>query len=68
MADYKAVSQNLMHANLGITAYIYVMLSNADASNRIANLGNGVDSNQKPEHLGLTDNELATVRKVLAKL
>ncbi len=68
MADYKAVSQNLMHANLGITDSIYAMLSDADVSSRIANLGNGVDSNQRPDHLGLTDNELATLRKVLAKL
>ncbi len=68
MADYKAVSQNLMHANLGITDSIYAMLSDADVSDRIANLGNGVDSNQRPDHLGLTDNELATLRRVLAKL
>ncbi len=68
MADYKAVSQNLMHANLGITDSIYAMLSDADVSSRIANLGNGVDSRQRPDHLGLTDNELAALRKVLAKL
>ena len=68
VGDYKAVSQNLIHANLEITESIYMMLSDSDVINRIANLGNGVDSQQRPNNLGLTDNESATLRTVLAGL
>lgn len=39
MADYKAVSQNLMHANMGITDSIYAILSESDMRERIEALG-----------------------------
>ena len=39
VADLKAVSQNLMHADLKITDGVYGILSNDDVDIRIANLG-----------------------------
>ena len=39
VADYKAVSQNLVHADLSITDRIYSVLSNDEVGARIANLG-----------------------------
>lgn len=39
MADLKAVSQNLMHANIGITDGIYAILSDQDRRERIKGLG-----------------------------
>ncbi len=39
IGDLKAVSQNLMHANIGITDGIYAILSTEDMQERIASLG-----------------------------
>jgi hypothetical protein len=39
MADFKAISMNLMHANMSITDGIYAILSEQDISERIASLG-----------------------------
>ncbi len=39
IGDLKAVSQNLMHANIGITDGIYAILSTEDMQERIAALG-----------------------------
>jgi hypothetical protein len=39
IGDLKAVSQNLMHANIGITDGIYAILSTEDMQDRIASLG-----------------------------
>jgi hypothetical protein len=39
IGDLKAVSQNLMHANIGITGGIYAILSTEDMQDRIASLG-----------------------------
>lgn len=39
MADVKALSQNLMHANIGITDSIYAVLSSEDQRERIRGLG-----------------------------
>ena len=39
MADFKAVSMNLMHANMSITDGIYSILSEQDRSERISMLG-----------------------------
>ena len=46
IADLKAVSQNLMHSNLGITDGIYGMLSTANVGKRIAGLGNLAEEGQ----------------------
>jgi integrase len=39
IGDLKAISQNLMHANIGITDGIYAILSTDDMQERIASLG-----------------------------
>ncbi len=39
MADLKAVSQNLMHGNVGVTDGIYAILSDQDRRERIRGLG-----------------------------
>jgi site-specific recombinase XerC len=39
VADFKAVSQNLMHANLSVTDGVYGMLSDDDVGQRIGALG-----------------------------
>jgi integrase len=41
MAEYKAVSQNLMHSTIGITDSIYAVLSDEDVREQIAGLGKG---------------------------
>ena len=38
MADFKAISMNLMHASMSITDGIYSVLSEQDISERIASL------------------------------
>lgn len=42
VADYKAVSQNLMHSSLQTTDQIYAVLSSNDVGERIERLGNQV--------------------------
>ena len=46
-ADYKAVSMNLMHTNLGITDSIYAMLPEAEAGMRIGRLGTGTEQSNE---------------------
>ncbi len=46
VADLKAVSQNLMHANLSITDGVYGVLSSQDVGEKIANLGGKVAAGQ----------------------
>jgi integrase len=48
VADLKAVSQNLMHANLGITDGVYGILSEDDVGARIADLGRERSSDGEP--------------------
>lgn len=45
MADFKAVSMNLMHSNMSITDGIYSILSEQDVSSRISSLGNSGSTN-----------------------
>lgn len=40
MADYKAISQNLMHGNIKVTDETYAWLNHDDIKNRILNLSN----------------------------
>jgi integrase len=47
MADLKAVSQNLGHANIGITDGIYAVLDDADVAGRIAGLENARNDGDK---------------------
>ncbi len=39
MSDYKAVSMNLMHSDIGITDSVYAVLSDQAMQDRIARLG-----------------------------
>ena len=39
MGDYKAVSMNLMHSDIGITDSVYAVLSDQAMQDRIARLG-----------------------------
>ena len=41
LADYKAVSQNMMHASLQTTDAVYAVLTPDDVGARIGNLGKG---------------------------
>ena len=44
MADYKAVSMNLMHEDIKITDQIYAPLRTSEVKDRIANLGSSSDT------------------------
>ena len=46
MADYKAISQNLMHGNINVTDSIYAWLNNHQIKDRIAGLS--TTGNQRP--------------------
>ena len=54
MADYKAVSMNLMHSDIRVTDSIYAPLAGDEVKNRIANLS-GHDLASPPSNNGLTD-------------
>lgn len=56
----KAVSQNLMHANLSITDGVYGVLSGLDVKNQISNLG----KNKSPDNLG----DLQSIKDMLERL
>lgn len=56
MADFKAISMNLMHANMSITDGIYAILSEQDISERIASLGERENS---PDELAKLLRQLA---------
>jgi hypothetical protein len=47
----KAVSQNLMHENLSITDGVYGVLSETDARQQIATLGNGAANSEDVQEL-----------------
>lgn len=59
LADYKAVSMNLMHENLEITDGIYAPLLSSDVKNRITNLSD--KANSSPGHK--FDNYLDSLEK-----
>ncbi len=63
LADFKAVSMNLMHSSLGITDSIYAMLTADDMKERIANLGNG-NGNKSVNG----DHIAEVVRRVMAEM
>ena len=46
MADFKAISMNLMHANMSITDGIYAVLTEQDVSERITSLGQSPESEE----------------------
>lgn len=52
MADYKAISQNLMHGNIKVTDSIYAWLNGDEIKQRIADLGHSNSS------MSVADNEL----------
>ena len=58
MADFKAISQNLGHASIGITDSIYAVLDDADVAGRIASLGDvgsGLDDDKKARLLQILE-------------
>jgi hypothetical protein len=75
MADYKALSENMMHADIRTTDDTYAMLSSEEVRKRIAGLFSTTDqASQKtqPEGLGKMSNEqlsqmLVEVARRLAK-
>jgi integrase len=56
MADFKAISMNLMHANMSITDGIYAVLSEQDISERITSLG---EQGSSPDELAKLLRQLA---------
>ena len=51
IADYKAVSMNVMHSNMEITDQFYSVLNENSVQNRIQNLGNKPENSQSEEEL-----------------
>ena len=74
MADYKAVSTNLMHDSIAITDGIYAPLAASEVRQRVTALtGSSVSpdsvSREDPSFVqGLTDEQLAAALTVAAKL
>jgi integrase len=72
MADYKAVSANLMHADITITDEIYTPLLTGEVKNRIAGLGKnpvGNSNNQLETYLNnLNQKERKTALLLIAEL
>jgi integrase len=70
MADYKAVSMNLMHNDIKITDSIYASILSEEVKERIARLTSNQDSIQDPEVDGLvgqlSNAELSKVLRVAA--
>jgi integrase len=67
MADYKAISQNLMHANISITDGIYAMLRSTDVRQRITHLRPPSPSiGGSKEESGLSGSQLVAVLRGLA--
>ena len=59
MAEYKAVSMNLMHSNIGITDGIYAMLPSEDVKETIRQLGQNADKADSVSSVAI--DQLATV-------
>jgi hypothetical protein len=75
MADYKAVSQNLMHSDVRITDSIYAPLLGSEVQDRITNLSGGtamptsVASEPVRTLAGLSNQELiAILQQAAARL
>ena len=62
MGDFKAISQNMMHANLSITDGIYGMFSEDEVKNRITGLNN---TSSKRD---LSDEEIEKIREFMNKI
>jgi len=70
LADYKAVSQNLMHENIQITDSIYADLVGSEVKTRVTGLGsshNPVTTRPAFNTTGQLDPDLAQALQVLAK-
>jgi len=65
-ADWKAISQNVMHSNLSTTDGIYGILQDSEVGNRIARLG-GSGPTMGGEHLSQSD-ILARIQALMAQL
>ncbi len=61
MADYKAVSMNLMHEDIRVTDGIYAPLAGSEVQHRIAGL-----TNSSATHLAI-DNDLVVLIHTLSK-
>lgn len=70
MADYKAVSMNLMHNDIKITDSIYAPILSEEVKERIANLTSDQNSTSDPEIDGLigqlSNSELSKVLRAVA--
>jgi integrase len=70
MADYKAVSMNLMHSDIRITDSIYAPLLGSEVQSRIANLSNsspgGARSEAGNELAGLSNADKAQLLRAMA--
>jgi integrase len=71
MVDYKAVSMNLMHADVKITDQIYAPIRTEEVSQRIAGLsglsGVGPDNKLKDYFNGLSNREISQVMRIAAE-
>jgi integrase len=71
MADYKAVSMNLMHEDIKITDEIYTPILSHEVQMRIIRLGNQSSdtTESKVESLarGLSNSDLSTVMRIVAE-
>jgi integrase len=71
MADYKAVSMNLMHEDIKITDEIYAPILSHEVQMRIIRLGNQSSdtTESKVESLasGLSNSDLSTVMRIVAE-
>lgn len=50
MADYKAISQNLMHGSIQVTDSIYAWLNDSQVKDRIASLSHTASERQEPQN------------------
>jgi integrase len=69
MADYKAVSQNLMHSDVRITDSIYAPLLTSEVQQRITGLSNGAITGQmaqQPLKMNRSNAEVAEALRALA--
>ncbi len=73
MADYKAISMNLMHSDIRVTDSIYAPLANNEVGNRIAGLAKAkpaapaFDGDLPAVLSGLSDAELSQMLMVAAR-
>ncbi|MCB9112304.1 MAG: tyrosine-type recombinase/integrase [Anaerolineales bacterium] len=63
IADFKAISTNVMHSNMEITDTFYSVLRDDEVKNRIGNLNKKGKSSDKAEAIKVLENLLSELRK-----